>query len=96
MCAALLYLGMLNSVYTTIFTEASGEIDIQIVAEHPGTMVDFNSAGIYSLWNSEDEPLGLFTRSGDELVYEGTELSEDEYQQLALFIAAYREGDWDL
>jgi hypothetical protein len=87
---------MLNSVYTSIFTEESGEVDIQIVAEHPTTTVDFNSAEIYSLWNSDNEPLGIFTRSGEELNYEGTELGEEEYKQLALFIASFREGDWDL
>ena len=87
---------MLNSVFTTIFTEESGEIDIQVVAEHQGNTVDFDSAQIYSVWNSADEPLGLFTRLGDELVYEGTELNEEEYQQVGLFIISYREGDWDL
>lgn len=87
---------MQNSVYTTIFTEASGEIDIQIVAEHPGNVVDFNSAEVYSAWNSDNEALGIFTRFGDELIYEGTELSEEEYQQVGLFIISYREGDWDL
>jgi hypothetical protein len=87
---------MLNSVYTTIFTDESGEIDIQIVAEHPGIVVDFNSAEIYSAWNSDNEPMGIFIRSGDELIYEGTELAEEEYKQLAFFIASFREGDWDL
>lgn len=87
---------MLNSVYTTIFTEESGEIDIQIVAEHRTNIVDFNSAEVYSIWNSGDEPLGLFTRSADNLVYEGSELSEEEYQQVLVFIQSYREGDWDI
>ena len=87
---------MLNSVYTTIFTEESGEIDIQVVPEHPGNVVDFNSANVYSIWNSDDEPLGLFTRWEDQLIYEGTELTEEEYKQVAFFILSYREGDWDL
>ena len=87
---------MLNSVYTTIFTEESGEIDILIVAEHRNNIIDFNSAEVYSAWNSDNEPLGIFTRFGDELIYEGTELSEEEYQQVGLFIISYREGDWDL
>lgn len=87
---------MLNSIYTTIFTQELGEIDVQIVAEHPGIFIDFNSAEIYSLWNSDNEPLGIFAQSGDDLVYEGIELSEEEHSQLALFIANYLEGDWDL
>jgi hypothetical protein len=87
---------MLNSVYTTIFTEESGEIDIQIVAEHPDNTVDFNSSSLYSIWSSDNEPMGLFNRLGNELVYEGTELNEEEYQQVGLFIISYREGDWDL
>jgi hypothetical protein len=87
---------MLNAVYTTIFTENSGEIDVQVVAEHPGTSADFESANIYSIWNSKNEPLGIFTRLGDELFYEGTELAGEEYQQVGLFIMSYREGDWDL
>lgn len=87
---------MLNSIYTSIFTEHSGEIDIQIVAEHPTQLVDFNSAAIYSIWSSDNNPLGIFTRSGDDLIYVGTELGEEEHQQLSVFIASYREGDWDL
>lgn len=90
-------LAMLNSVYTTIFTEASGEIDIQVVAEHPDNSTDFISAEVYSIWNSKNEPLGLFRRTWDEhLFYEGTELAEEEYKQVAFFIFSYREGDWDL
>jgi hypothetical protein len=87
---------MLNSVYTTIFSEECGEIDIQIVAEHQGPIADFTSAEIYSLWDSDNEPQGLFTRSGDNLVYEGMELGEEEYNQLATFITSFRAGDWDL
>jgi len=86
---------MLNSVYTTIFTDHAGEIDIQIVAEHPGNVVDFNNAEIYSAWNSDNEPMGIFIRSGDKLIYDGTELAEEEYKQLAFFIATF-EGDWDM
>jgi hypothetical protein len=88
---------MLNSVYTTIFTEESGEIDIQVVAEHAGNITDFKNAPIYSIWNSSDDPLGYFVRSGDdELIYEGTDLNKEEYEQVGLFIFSYREGDWDI
>jgi hypothetical protein len=87
---------MLNSVYTTIFSEECSEIDIQIVAEYPGTVPDFTRAEIYSLWDSDNEPLGIFVRSGDELNYEGTELGKEEFNQVAAFISSFREGDWDL
>lgn len=70
---------MLNAVHTTIFTEHSGEIDIQVVAEHPGSSTDFNSAHIYSIWNSRDEPLGLFIKTGEELFYEGTDCNKEKY-----------------
>ena len=87
---------MLNTVITTIFTADSGEIDIKVVAEHPDQKVDFDSAQVYSLWNSAGEPLGLFTRRKNDLTYEGEDLTEDEQLQLAEFIKTYREGEWDL
>jgi hypothetical protein len=87
---------MLNTVITTIFTEQFGEIDVKVIAEHPDGKVDFDSAQVYSLWNSADEPLGLFTRRKDNLTYEGDDLTEDEQQQLSEFIKVYREGEWDL
>jgi hypothetical protein len=87
---------MLNSVFTTIFTEESGEIDIKIVAEHQGNTIDFDSASIYSIWNSGDEPMGLFIRNNDELTYDGGDLNAEEQLQLANFISSYREGEWDL
>jgi hypothetical protein len=87
---------MHNTVITTIFTEQYGEIDIKVIAEHPNQTVDFDSAEVYSLWNSADEPLGIFTSKKNELVYEGVDLAEDEQQQLADFIKAYRTGEWDL
>jgi len=87
---------MLNTVITTIFTEHFGEIDIKIIAEHRDSLIDFDSAEVYSIWNSADEPLGLFIRSQDELTYHGDDLTADEQYQLASFIKAYREGEWDL
>ena len=87
---------MLNSVITTIFTENSGEIDIRVMAEHQTNTEDFDSAEVYSIWNSDDEPLGLFTRKSDELEYAGYGLSPDEQSQVSDFIKAYREGEWDL
>ena len=87
---------MLNSVTTTILSDAYGEIDIKVVAEHQTNMEDFDSAEVYSIWNSEDEPLGLFTRNGDDLEYGGHGLSPDEQMQVSDFIKAYRGGTWDL
>jgi len=87
---------MFNSVITTIFTEAYGEIDIRIRAEHQTNTEDFDSAEVYSIWNSRDEPLGLFTRKADQLFYEGGGLNEREQEQVADFIKVYREGEWDL
>jgi len=87
---------MFNSVTTTLFTDDYGEIDIRIKAEHQTNTEDFDSAEVFSVWNSADEPLGLFTRHGDELLYEGDELNENEQEQVSEFIKAYREGEWDL
>jgi hypothetical protein len=87
---------MLNSVTTTVFSDEYGEIDIKVSAEHQTTIEDFDSAEVYSIWNSEDEPLGLFTRKGEELNYEGNGLSPNEQTQVSDFIKAYREGHWDL
>jgi hypothetical protein len=87
---------MLNSVMTTIFTDEYGEIDIRVIAEHQTNNEDFDSAEVYSIWNSDDEPLGLFTRKGDDLQYGGHGLSANEQIQVSDFIKAYREGEWDL
>lgn len=87
---------MHNTVITTIFTEHYGEIDIKIVAEHRDSLVDFDSAEVYSVWNSADELLGMFTRRADELKYNGEDLTDDEQEQLADFIKAYRGGEWDV
>jgi hypothetical protein len=87
---------MLNSVFTTIFNDELGEIDVQIVAEHPNNMIDFNSARIYSIWNGDDHPLGMFTLVNGELNYEGVDLDESGIEQLTNFINAYSEGEWDL
>lgn len=87
---------MLNSVTTTIFTDNSGEIDIRVNAEHQTNTEDFDSAEVYSIWNSENEPLGLFSRKGDDLEYEGHGLSPGEQSQVSDFIKAYRGGEWDL
>ena len=88
---------MTNPVYTTIFTADRGEVDIMVVAEHTDQTIDFNSANIYSVWASEAEPLGHFTRQGDgELFYYGSALNKEAYEQVAFFIFSYREGDWDL
>ena len=87
---------MLYSVITMIFTDEQGEIDIRVNAEHRTNIEDFDSAEVYSIWNSEDEPLGLFTRKADQLFYEGDELNENEQIQVSDFIKAYRGGIWDL
>ncbi|MBS1526681.1 MAG: hypothetical protein JST19_13575 [Bacteroidetes bacterium] len=87
---------MFNSVSTTLITDDRGEIDIRILAEHQTNRQDFDSAEVYSVWNSVQEPLGLFTRMGDELFYEGDGLNESEQRQVSDFIKAYRGGDWDL
>ena len=87
---------MLNSVFTTIITEHYGEIDIKIIAEHQDQKVDFDSAEVYSIWNSADEPLGYFSRKKDELAYHGDDLTVEELQQISDFIKTYREGEWDL
>lgn len=87
---------MLNSVITTIFSDEHGEIDIRVNAEHQTNTVDFDSAEVYSIWNSDDEPLGLFTRKGDDLEYGGHRLNADEQIQVSDFIKAYRGGTWDL
>jgi hypothetical protein len=87
---------MLNSVITTIFSDEHGEIDVRVNAEHQTITEDFDSAEVYSIWNSEDEPLGLFTREGDNLEYGGHGLSPDEQIQVSDFIKAYLGGIWDL
>jgi hypothetical protein len=87
---------MLNSVITTVFTDEEGEIDVRVNAEHQTNTEDFDSAEVYSIWNSENEPLGLFTREGDNLEYGGHGLSPDEQIQVSDFIKAYRGGIWDL
>jgi hypothetical protein len=87
---------MFNLVTTTLFTDDRGEIDIRIMAEHATNTEDFDSAEVYSVWNSADEPLGHFTRQGEELFYHGNELNESEQEQVSDFIKAYRGGDWDL
>jgi len=87
---------MLNSVMTTIFTDEYGEIDIRVNAEHQNSTEDFDNAEIYSVWNSDDEPLGFFIRKSDELRYKGGELSPNEQEQISDFIKAYRGGTWDL
>jgi len=87
---------MFNSVTTTLFTDDYGEIDIRILAEHPTNTEDFDSAEVYSVWNSGGEPLGHFTRNGEALFYDGDELNENEQEQVSDFIKAYRGGDWDL
>jgi len=85
-----------NAVVTTIFSEHNGEIDIKVIAEHRDKTNDFDSARVYSIWNSADEPLGFFIRYMGELSYKGEGLAEDEQDQLAYFIKQYREGEWDL
>lgn len=87
---------MFNSVTTTLFTDDYGEIDIRIKAEHQTNTEDFDSADVYSVWNSDDESLGLFTRKGEALFYDGDELNENEQEQVSDFIKAYRGGEWDL
>ena len=87
---------MRNFVLTTIFTDEHGEIDVRVNAEHQTNTQDFDYAEVYSIWNSEGEPLGLFSREGDTLKYEGHGLSWAEQEQVSDFIKAYRSGIWDL
>jgi hypothetical protein len=87
---------MQNTVITTIFTERYGEIDVKIVAEREDQLIDFDSAEVYSFWNSDDQTLGWFERKGDQFWYYGNLLTDDEQEQLAGFITGYREDEWDL
>ena len=87
---------MLNAVTTTVFTDDRGEIDVRVIAEHQTNLEDFDCADIYSIWNSDNEPLGFFIRKNDELRYKGDGLSPDEQEQITDFIKAYRGGMWDL
>ena len=83
---------MLNSVLTTIFSGEYGEIDIRVCAEHPTNTENFDHAEVYSVWNSDAEPLGFFVWKYDELRYKGVEQSPNEQDQVSDFIKTYRSG----